>query len=96
MSDLIKVEVMADVEEEEELSGGYLVWANCYGCEDAFEEYDDEDERDARADQLEAQYRADKECREWEVWVANVTPGASVSEFAGEDPVLWASSQEDK
>lgn len=72
----------------------YKVWVICEGAVEEDEEFEATSARDQRAVDLAASCRA--ECgpeTSWEVWVANVTEGCSVGEWAGEEAVLVFESE---
>jgi len=62
----------------------YRVWVICEGALDEDETFDDESERDERADAIVEELKKDN-VYNVEVWTANVTEGCSVGEWAGEE-----------
>jgi len=71
----------------------FRVWAVVERVLEEDESYYDESDRDMRAEELTEELKQECWGREWGVWVANVTIGCSVGEWAGEEAELFASSE---
>jgi len=70
----------------------YRAWSIVEGAIDEDETFDDAATRDAYAATLADTIRSEG-CKDWQVYVANVTAGCAVGEWAGEESICQYSSE---
>jgi len=71
----------------------YRVWLIVGGAVEDDEVFSSRVQRDQRAEVTAREIRESAPEYDWQVWTADVSEGACVGEWAGEEAVLFASSE---
>jgi len=71
----------------------YRLWSIVGGANEVDGVYNTWQTRDDAAAGLEQVYRSKGGPASWEIWIADVTSGCNVGDWAGEEAVLYESSE---